>query len=142
MAGSAVVEVDMQHLPRAAEMTAPYRHSFAAPVRVLLWTAGSLLALLICLQWGTTTSVHQDFTQNVWLPARLVLDGVDPYSPTRSQVDTALGDFSKDFTDFNSGANYHFIYPLWLALVFAPFGMLSLLPAIAIWRAANLMLKR
>ena len=144
MAESAVVEADMQRLPRAAEMTdttaAPYGQTFAAPVRALLWIGGSLLALLICLQWGTTTSVHQDFTQNVWLPARLVLNGVDPYNPTHSQVGAALGEFSKDFAVFNSGANYHFIYPLWLALVFSPFGMLPLLPAIAIWRAANIML--
>ena len=73
------------------------------------------------LQWGAGTGVHNDFTQNVWLPSHLVLNGANPYNPERSQVDAALGDYSSAFTEFNSGKSYHAIYPIWVSLVFTPF---------------------
>ena len=108
--------------------------------RLGLWLLGFLIALGLSAWYTQGSSVHNDFTQNVWLPARLVLDGATPYSPTRAQVDAALGEFSADFTTFNSGANYKFIYPIWLALLFAPFGAMPLLAATALWRALNLVL--
>jgi hypothetical protein len=92
------------------------------------------------LQWGAGTGVHNDFTQNVWLPSRLVLDGANPYNPTRAQVDTALGEYTSAFTEFNSGKSYHAIYPMWVSLVFAPFAALPLALSLALWRAANLLL--
>jgi glycosyl transferase family 87 len=79
----------------------------------------------------------------VWLPSRLVLNGVNPYSPSREQVDAALGEYASAFTGsgaFNSGSSYHFIYPLWVALLMAPFGAAPLVGATAVWRAANILL--
>src|SRR5439155_9575633 len=81
----------------------------AAPARASLWVVGALLALSLSMQWSAVTGVHNDFTQNVWLPSRLVLDGANPYHPTRTQVDAALGAYSKDFVGFNSGKEYQFI---------------------------------
>lgn len=110
-----------------------------AILHVVLWTLGFALALALCLHWDT--GVKNDFTQNVWLPSRLVLDWVNPYHPARSQVDTALGVYSSDFPTFNNGtASYYFIYPMWVALALAPFGAMPLLLATAVWRAANMVL--
>lgn len=109
-------------------------------LRLTAWVVGFLLALWLALQWGVNTGVHNDFTQNVWLPSRLVLDGANPYNPSPAEVNAALGNYSSAFEKFNSGTNYHAIYPLWLSLVFAPFAMLPLALSLAIWRAANLLL--
>lgn len=107
-------------------------------VRAGLWISGFLLCITIFLQWDT--GVRNDFTQNAWLPARLVLDGANPYAASRSYVDAALGVYSSDFVRFNSGSRYLFIYPLWVAAFFAPFGALPLPTATAVWRAANFLL--
>lgn len=112
----------------------------AMPVRALLWLGGFLLALAICFPLSASAGVHNDFSQNVWLPARLLFSGVDPYNPTRQQVGAALGQYSLDFAAFNSGRNFHFIYPLWLAVALSPFAALPLVTANAIWRALNLVL--
>ncbi len=112
----------------------------ALPVRLAAWLVGALLAFWLCLQWGANTSVHNDFTQNVWLPSRLVLDGANPYAASRVQVDAALGVYSTQFDVFNSGKSYLFIYPMWLALAMSPLGAMPLALATALWRAANLML--
>lgn len=123
-----------------------HRSSLNVSVRASLWVVGFIVALGICLQWGQGTGVHNDFTQNVWLPARLVLDGHNPYFPSRSHVDTALGEYSVEFTrpnprdNFNSGGEFHFIYPLWIALVLSPFAAIPLAMATALWRALNLVL--
>lgn len=123
------------------------RQLSSVPVRAGLWIAGFLFALWLCLQLGAGISVHNDFTQNVWLPSRLVLDGHNPYFPDRSEVNAALGQYSAEFTNksdpranFNSGVNFHFIYPMWVALAFSPFAMIPLVLATAIWRALNLLL--
>jgi hypothetical protein len=84
--------------------------------------------------------VHNDFTQNVWLPARLVLDGVDPYFPDRVSVYRALGEYSPLFPIFNSGLEYHSIYPIWVALALTPFALMPLKVATAVWRAVSLLL--
>jgi hypothetical protein len=116
------------------------RGNRAAAWRSAIWAATFLLALWLMLQWGEGTGVHNDFTQNVWLPSHLLLDGANPYNPTRAQVDTALGNYAGAFTEFNSGANYHAIYPIWVSLIFAPFAALPLQFSLALWRAANLLL--
>jgi hypothetical protein len=120
-------------------IAAPRTSLLSGPARLGLWVAGFLVALLLSAWCARGLDAHNDFTQNVWLPARLVLDGANPYSPTRAQVDAALGGFSRDFTEFNSGADYKFIYPVWLALLFAPFGAMPLVAATIIWRALNLL---
>jgi Glycosyltransferase family 87 len=107
---------------------------------LLAWAVGFGLALWLMLAWGAGTGVNNDFTQNVWLPSRLVLNGVDPYNPAQSQVDLALGSYASTFDGFNSGDNYHFIYPTWVALLFAPFAILPLALSLAVWRAINLIL--
>jgi hypothetical protein len=114
--------------------------SMSAPARLILWTLGFCLALALMWQWGTRTGVHNDFTQNAWLPARLVLNGANPFSPTDDQVSAALGTYSSQFTEFNSGPRYHAIYPMWLTLAMTPFGAIPLDIATAVWRAANLLL--
>jgi hypothetical protein len=142
---SSLAETGMQHLSRAENeggmsRSAYARQSLAPPVRVVLWLVFALMALGFSFQWTAGTSVHNDFTQNVWLPSRLVLNGANPYKPTRSQVDAALGDYKSAFEGFNSGSSYHFIYPIWVALVMAPFGAAPLVGATAVWRAANIVL--
>lgn len=112
----------------------------AAPLRLLLWVAGFGFALWLMLAWGQPLNAHNDFTQNAWLPARLVMDGANPYDPTRAQVDAALGAYSSDFTLFNSGPNFRFIYPIWIALIMAPLGTVPLVFATAAWRALSLVL--
>jgi hypothetical protein len=112
--------------------------SLPLPLRLAAWTAAFLLAFWLMLQWNTT--VVNDFTQNVWLPSRLVLDGVNPYDPTRAQVDLALGSYAGEFTRFNGGPEYYFIYPVWAALAFSPFAAMPLAFATALWRALNLLL--
>jgi hypothetical protein len=108
--------------------------------RAAVWLAGFVVAFLLMWQWGMGTGVHNDFTQNVWLPSHLLLDGANPYNPTRAQVDAALGAYAGEFEVFNSGTNYHAIYPMWVSVVFAPFAVLPLTLSLALWRAANLML--
>ena len=107
------------------------------PVRLVAWAVAFIVALLLMLQWGASTGVHNDFTQNVWLPSRLILDGANPYNPARVQVDAALGSYSSAFTEFNSGKSYHAIYPTWVSLLFTPFAALPLTLSLAIWRAAG-----
>ncbi|MDQ3705615.1 MAG: DUF2029 domain-containing protein [Chloroflexota bacterium] len=108
--------------------------------RLLAWAGGFVVALLLMLAWGATTDPRNDFAQNVWLPARLVLDGSNPYFPARTEVDAALGAYSSYFSTFNSGSQYHFIYPMWVALFTAPFAMLPLDLSTALWRALSLVL--
>jgi hypothetical protein len=110
------------------------------PVRLAAWGLGFVLAFWLMLQWGAGTGVHNDFTQNVWLPSRLVLDGGNLYNATSAQVNAALGQYSSEFTIFNSGKSYHAIYPIWVSLLFTPFAMIPLTVSLAIWRAANLLL--
>ncbi|HKP51826.1 MAG TPA: glycosyltransferase family 87 protein [Chloroflexia bacterium] len=119
---------------------APRRAALSKPVRLALWALGFCAVLGLTWQWSAGTGVHNDFTQNVWLPSRLVLDGVNPYYPPASQVDMALGAYRAEFDAFNGGPEYYFIYPLWLALAMTPFGAMPLLVATAIWRAANVLL--
>ncbi len=121
-------------------MTTPVGSALSAPLRLLLWAVGSGFALWLMLGWGQPLNAHNDFTQNAWLPARLVMDGANPYNPTRAQVNTALGAYSGDFRLFNSGVNFHFIYPMWVALVMLPLGAASLAFATAVWRAFSLVL--
>ena len=110
-------------------------------VRVLGWVAALALAYWFMSAWWGGASVHNDFTQNVWLPARLVLDGISPYNPESAQVDAALGAHASAFDDgFNGGESYFFIYPMWVALVFTPFAILPLTVALTLWRALNLLL--
>ena len=109
-------------------------------MRLALWGTGFIVALWLAWQWGVGTGVHNDFTQNAWLPSRLVLDGANPYYPSASQVDAALGAYRVQFEGFNGGPEYYFIYPLWLALTTTPFAMLPLAVATAVWRAANVLL--
>ena len=124
----------------AASFVLPVERSMRLEARLGLWLLGFLVALGLSAWYTQGSGVHNDFTQNVWLPARLLLDGANPYSPTRAQVDTALGEYSADFTAFNSGATYKFIYPVWLALLFAPFGAMPLVAATVVWRALNMLL--
>ena len=122
------------------------RQALGVPVRAALWVASFAVVFWLCVQWTATTTLHNDFTQNVWLPSRLVLDGYNPYHPLRSQVDASLGQYSSVFAipgpqnDFNSGDIYHFIYPIWVALALAPFAALPLATATALWRALNVLL--
>ncbi len=51
-------------------------------LRGLRWLLGFLLLLWPALTLGPTTGVDNDFTENGWLPARLLLDGINPYHPT------------------------------------------------------------
>src|SRR5687767_6062424 len=106
--------------------------------RLLLWVGAFLIALMLFLQWDA--GVHSDFTQNAWLPARLVLGGANPYAPSRPEVDAALGAYSSEFVQFNGGDQYFFIYPMWVAVFFSPLATLPLTLAVAAWRAANLLL--
>lgn len=129
------------HAPGAEKMSAVSRTvALGTPARAALWIGGFVLALLFCLQWGQSTSVHNDFTQNVWLPSRLLLQGANPYHPSRAQVDLALGQYSGQFQGFNSGEDYSFIYPVWVGVLLTPFGAMPLLAATALWRALNLVL--
>src|SRR4051794_33631792 len=84
---SALAEPNVNALPETPEVDAPLaqRRLFGVPVRALPWVGGFLAALLVCWQLGAGTSARNDFTQNVWLPARLVLDGHNPYYPTSQQ---------------------------------------------------------
>ncbi|MEO8288976.1 MAG: glycosyltransferase 87 family protein [Chloroflexota bacterium] len=130
-------------LPSAADGTAGRASKelvLPLPVRLGLWAAAFVLALILALQWGGGTGVHNDFTQNVWLPARLVLNGDDPYNPTRAAVDAALGSYAVEFTGFNSGTNFHAIYPTWVYLLLSPFAAIPLAFSLAIWRSLNLLL--
>lgn len=122
----AAVSADARRLPLA--------------LRLGLWAAAFALALVLALQYGETSGVHNDFTQNVWLPARLVLDGADPYDPTPAQVAAALGPHIAQFGSFNSGGEYNAIYPMWVNLVFTPFAMVPLDFSLAVWRALMLLL--
>jgi hypothetical protein len=110
------------------------------PVRLALWGLGFVVAFWLMLMWGVDTGVYNDFTQNVWLPSRLLLDGANPFNASATQVSAALGIYSSSFTHFNSGSTYHTIYPLWVSLLFSPFAALPLTLSLAIWRAANLLL--
>lgn len=137
------VTVGVLPLPPEASVERDFERSSSlrVPARVALWVGGALIALWLMLQWGATTPVNNDFVQNVWLPSRLVLDGANPYHPARRQVDSALGMYSPSFATFNSGKpNYFFIYPMWVALMLAPFGVMPLVTATAVWRAASLLL--
>lgn len=109
-------------------------------MRALLWLLAFVAALALFLALGAGMSVRNDYVQNVWLPARLVLDGANPYYPRDVQVAAALGDYRSAFAIFNSGEQFHAIYPLWVFLFFAPFGALPLLAGAGVWRAANLLL--
>jgi hypothetical protein len=148
LSDSALAEVNVNALPETPEVgsTLARRRILGITARAFAWVGGFLLALLICWQWGASTGVHNDFTQNVWLPARLVLDGHDPYYPTREQVYAALGEHRAVFDrpnpldNFNSGATYHFIYPVWVAFALSPFAALPLPAATALWRALNALL--
>ncbi len=107
------------------------------------WVVAFALAFWVMSAWGQGTGVKNDFTQNVWLPSRLLLNGADPYDPSSEQVSSALGSYAPSFdgaTAFNSGAQYHFIYPMWMALAFTPFALLPLTVALALWRALNMLL--
>lgn len=109
-------------------------------MRALRWGLGLLLLLWPALTLGPATGVDNDFTENVWLPARLLLDGVDPYAPPPPAVDAALGPHRAAFPLFNGGPRYYFIYPLWVAVAMLPLGALPLETATALWRAANALL--
>lgn len=124
----------------AAGVVAAERTNLHPGLRALAWAGGFIVALFLMLAWGATTNPHNDFAQNVWLPARLVLDGSNPYFPGRAEIDAALGAYSSYFPIFNSGSQYHFIYPMWVALVYAPFAMLPLDLSNALWRALTLVL--
>ncbi|MEP6775362.1 MAG: glycosyltransferase family 87 protein [Chloroflexota bacterium] len=113
------------------------QHSVWGPVG---WAVGFVLALGVMLMYGAGGSVNNDFTQNVWLPSRLVLNGIDPYNPAPAQVSAALGSYASQFQGFNSGDTFHFIYPMWVALLFTPLALLPLTVALALWRAFNLLL--
>src|SRR5207302_1669872 len=129
---SALAETDVQHLSRPGDENGEHQQAdsknppdsspgesgsrpkgdpvfLSARVRIALWLVVALAALGFSFQWTASTSVHNDFTQNVWLPSRLVLNGVNPYRPTREQVDAALGEYKSAFSGFNSGSDYHFI---------------------------------
>ena len=118
----------------------PVTRALPLAVRLGLWSAAFALALLLALQYGQTSGVANDFTQNVWLPARLVLNGADPYSPAPAQVEAALGPHAAQFDGFNSGPTYHAIYPMWTNLAFTPFAALPLDLSLAVWRALMFLL--
>ena len=99
-----------------------------------------MLALGVMLMYGAGGSVNNDFTQNVWLPSRLVLNGVESVEPCPAQASAALGSYASQFQGFNSGDTFHFIYPMWVALLFTPLALLPLTVAMALWRAINLLL--
>lgn len=105
-----------------------------------MWLVAFSAVLSLMLAWGQDMGVKNDFTQNVWLPSRLLLDGADLYNPSRAAVDVALGSYASDFDGFNSGVNYNFIYPTWVAVAFSPFALLPLSFAMALWRTLNLLL--
>jgi hypothetical protein len=109
-------------------------------LRLSLWAAGFALALFLAFQYGRASGVHNDFTQNVWLPARLVMNGIDPYNPPPAQVDAALGSYASQFDGFNGGEKYFAIYPMWVNLVFTPFAAFPLDASLAVWRALMLVL--
>src|SRR5947209_17317664 len=75
----ALAEPDADPFARMSEIATATeivpRQALSVPVRALLWAAGFALAFWLCIQWTATTPVHNDFTQNVWLPSRLALDG-------------------------------------------------------------------
>jgi len=124
------------------EVSGRVRSCVRLPIRLALWGLGFIVVLWLMLLWGVSTGVHNDFTQNVWLPSRLIMNGVNPYNPPGAQVDAALGDYASAFTTigFNSGKAYHAIYPIWVYVIFTPFAALPLTVSLAIWRAANLLL--
>jgi hypothetical protein len=123
--------------PRSAARLGVGSRSFRG---LIVWVVGLVLAFGVMWLWGAGSGVNNDFTQNVWLPSRLVLNGVDPYHPPAPEVTVALGSYASEFKGFNSGATYEFIYPMWVALVFAPFALLPLALSLALWRALNLLL--
>lgn len=145
LALASVSNIDYKQIERPANvagvgMVASAFPSLPVPARLGLWVAGFGLALWLMLGWDQPFNAHNDFTQNAWLPARMVMDGVNPYNPTRGQVDVALGVYSGDFKGFNSGANFHFIYPMWVALAMTPLGAISTAFAMAVWRALSIIL--
>ncbi|HET9496599.1 MAG TPA: glycosyltransferase 87 family protein [Chloroflexia bacterium] len=121
-------------------LASPATRRLPLAVRLGLWVVGFVLALLLATWYGQTSGVANDFTQNVWLPARLVLNGVDPYNPPPAQVDSALGQYAVQFDGFNGGDTYFAIYPMWVNLLFTPFAALPLETSMAIWRALMLVL--
>lgn len=135
---SAVMNSNRTPLTASVDKTMPARYGVL--LRVVGWIGLFLVAFWAMSAWGAGGNVDNDFTQNVWLPSRLVLDGADPYNPTSAQVTSALGDYASQFELFNSGKNFFFIYPTWVALVFTPFAMLPITVALALWRALNLVL--
>src|SRR5690349_5250848 len=138
---SALAETDVRHLSHLQhESSVPAAESPAAPVRAALWLAGGLIALGLSFHLTAPVTTETDFVQNVWLPSRLVLNSANPYKPSEAQVGAALGEYRSAFKVFNSGASYHSIYPIWMALAMAPLGAAPLPVGKAIWCAANVLL--
>jgi hypothetical protein len=107
---------------------------------IAIWLCVAFASFVVSVAISQTRTVDNDFSQNVWLPARLVLNGANPFNPTYAQVDTALGVYRSAFPIFSGGPDYYFIYPIWVALAWLPFGAIPLIPAMIIWRTLDMLL--
>jgi Glycosyltransferase family 87 len=105
----------------------------------------SLLPLLICelvvlwLAFSLNPRVEHghDFIQNGWLPAKLILEGQNPYQPDQVVVhrlaDPYMLPIAAGDTEFNSGPEYNAIYPYWVLLLQVPLGLLEFPAALIVW---------
>jgi hypothetical protein len=74
-----------------------------------------------------------DFVQNTWLGGHLVLTGQNPYDPAAWQS-------AKDTLLPRPDIFPYYIYPIWVAILAVPFGLLPPLSALAVWTTLNVLL--
>jgi len=112
--------------------------ALAAAVAVLLLAPYLWLALSL-----EPTTNGQDFLENGWLPARLILLGDNPYQPDQATVHQLADRYTLATSDpidqqqFNSGREYHAIYPYWALLAATPFSTLDFPLALRLWTLLN-----
>ncbi len=112
--------------------------ALAAAVVLLLLAPYLWLALSL-----EPTTNGQDFLENGWLPARLILAGDNPYQPNQATVHQLADRYTLATSDpitqqqFNSGRDYHAIYPYWALLAAVPFATLDFPLALRLWTLLN-----
>lgn len=100
----------------------------------VLGVAGLLLGLNLWLMGrGIGRLYEADFIQNTWLGGHVVLSGGNPYNAQTWQA-------AKDAFLPRPDIFPYFIYPIWVAILAAPFGLLPPLSALAMWTTLNLFL--
>ena len=105
----------------------------------------SLLPLLLCMTvvgWQAFSAdphnTGRDFMHNGWIPARLILDGQDPYNPDQQEVRRIAGNYlgtllAEGGQVYNTGRAYNAVYPYWVELLQLPLGLLDYPTALIVW---------